>query len=349
MKTFWVKFKAGSLELEGIVTASNRYQKFKVEMITGEPNPIILKRLFNGEWIIESPGKRRLSAQQYQELQKTIDKHVHHLQAARKILVITDFSETALNAAKYAAGLTHQVECASIIVYHSHNLRPLSAAALNPIHSKKTLSAEDIQEKLEKLKEGLEALVAADTHIEVITDGRPLSAAVNAITEQRQIGLVVMGMSGENTIAMTNESNTSLLVVPAHATIKKIKNIVFACNLNDVARTVPVNNINTLLEITGAKLSILYLNKTATDTRTAAKSELNKLKEIWSEKDVNYYPIDQDNAEKEIIEFTDEHKMELLITIPMSYGFFERLFHRSLSDSLAYITHIPLMLLKANS
>ena len=76
MNTFSVKFKVRSLELDLIITASDHNEKFKVELITGEPNPIRLERSAEGKWTIINPGSRSLTDQEFISLQQMIDENL---------------------------------------------------------------------------------------------------------------------------------------------------------------------------------------------------------------------------------------------------------------------------------
>ncbi|MEJ2884143.1 hypothetical protein [Pedobacter sp. GR22-6] len=76
MRIFPVHFKTGSLDLDAIVTSSEAADRFKVEMVTGEPNPIILKRSEDGSWLVENPGGRRLSPECYQNIGTAISEHL---------------------------------------------------------------------------------------------------------------------------------------------------------------------------------------------------------------------------------------------------------------------------------
>ncbi len=76
MRIFPVHFKTGSLDMDAIVTSSDTVDRFKVEMVTGEPDPIILKRLKDGSWLIENPGGRRLSSECYQNIGRAISEHL---------------------------------------------------------------------------------------------------------------------------------------------------------------------------------------------------------------------------------------------------------------------------------
>ena len=77
MRTFPVKFSAGQLELSAIVTASSHNHKFKVEMVTGEPDPIVLFRSEQKGWSILHNGTRNIPMSAYTELENEIDTYLN--------------------------------------------------------------------------------------------------------------------------------------------------------------------------------------------------------------------------------------------------------------------------------
>lgn len=73
MKIFPITFKVGCLELDAIVTESSNEHRFKVEMVTGEPDPIILRRDVDGVWSVESAGDRAFQPDVYKDMEKKIE------------------------------------------------------------------------------------------------------------------------------------------------------------------------------------------------------------------------------------------------------------------------------------
>jgi hypothetical protein len=73
MKIFPIAFKVGCLDLDAIVTESDNDRRFKVEMVTGEPDPIILKRSENGIWKVVNFGGRTISAEGFENIEKEIE------------------------------------------------------------------------------------------------------------------------------------------------------------------------------------------------------------------------------------------------------------------------------------
>ena len=110
------------------------------------------------------------------------------------MLVLTDFSDSAYNAALYAAALTHQLEISKLVLYHSYEVIPPVQTVVpipEPIDVG-NIHNESI-ERLTILKNNLRSFIYEGTALEILTDDRPLIIAAEAIGLQQQAGLVVMG------------------------------------------------------------------------------------------------------------------------------------------------------------
>lgn len=353
METFPVAFKAGNLELDAIVTAFDHRRRFKVEMVTNERNPIILQRLAPGEWRIENRGERTIQDKGFQELEKAIDDHLHQIYALKNILVLTDFSDAAVNAARYAAAFATRVEAGNIIIYHSTSL-PLATDIPFEISSR-AIDERDIKTKLDRLKDDMSSLVSSEITISTRRDERVLISAVNMLAEQLQLGLVVMGTTGRsnlkeiligsNTTTIARECRNPLLIVPAGAQFEEIERVVFACDLKKVSETTPVEAIKTVIATLNAKLLILNVGDDQ-DFNPDMIKELTDLHRLRGDEQPEYHYTQHEDLVTGIMDFAIKQKAQLVITVPKQYGFFEGLFHRGLTKRLAYHTHLPLLLFK---
>ncbi|HKG05055.1 MAG TPA: hypothetical protein VKB19_01285 [Pedobacter sp.] len=73
MKIFPIQFKVGCLDLEAIVTESENDHRFKIELVTGEPDPIVLRRSNEGQWSIENFGGRTIPPGAFEDIEKEIE------------------------------------------------------------------------------------------------------------------------------------------------------------------------------------------------------------------------------------------------------------------------------------
>jgi nucleotide-binding universal stress UspA family protein len=355
MGTFSVEFKVGSLELDAMVTAFDHHRRFKVEMVTNEHNPIILQRSAKGDWSIEQPGQRSISEQGFKELEKAIDKHLYKIYSVKSILVLIDFSDAAANAARYVSAVASRFKTSEIILYHSLAIPLATDIPLQTPPVAVNFYQESIN-KLNQLKDEMQALVSDYTSITVRSDERTLVSAVNILAEQYHSGLVVMGITGKstlektfigsNTITIAKECKVPLLIVPAEAVFDDIKRVVFACDLKKVSETTPTQAIKTLIHILNAKLFILNVTHEEDHFNPDTIAELAALHRLWDDEQPEYHYTDHEDLVTGIMDFAKERQIQLVVTVPKEYGFFEGLFHRSLTKKLAYHTHLPLLLFK---
>lgn len=356
METFSVNFRAGNLNLNAIVTEHDHHQKFKVEFVTKESDPILLNRSLNGEWTVTQPGSRNFSETDFEELEWAIEVELNETYSIKNMLVLTDFSEEASNAAVYAAGLAHQLNTRKVILYHSYESVAVPATAFAPISGLPAETYELSLDKIKNLKTELEEWGSGNAEIEVRTDERSLIHAVNTLVQQLRIGLVVAGITGKtgleraligsNTLRLAKECWAPLLIVPSVANYKHIETVVFACDLKRVSATTPILAIKTFLRTLGVKLLILNVDSDGKHFNADTIKELTELHELWDDLEPEYHYIDHEDTAQGIMEFAIQYRAELVITIPKHYGFFESLFHHSMTKRLAYHSYLPLLLFK---
>jgi len=359
METYSVKFRAGSLDLSVIVTEADHHRKFKVEMVTNEPKPILLTRSVKGEWTIVERGLRNFSDQDFEALRLAIEGQLSEIYGVKNMLVLTDFSEASSNAGKYAADLAHQLKTNNLILYHSYESVAVPATAFAPVSGRFTETHEQSLEKITNLKDELEQWVPEQTKIDIRTDERTLISAVNALAKQYHVGLVVAGITGKssiervlvgsNTITLAKQSLAPLLIVPPVAVFQPISTVVFACDLKRVAESTPVLAIKTFVHALGAKLLILNVDYDGEHFEPDTIKEMTHLHELWDNEKPEYHYIDNEDTVAGIMEFARVQDADLVIMVPKQYGFFESLFHRSLTKKLAYHTHKPLLLFREDS
>jgi nucleotide-binding universal stress UspA family protein len=191
----------------------------------------------------------------------------------------------------------------------------------------------------------LRGLVGKQTRIETEADEFPLAPGVKRLTGNGDAGLVVMGITGKSdleqiligshTLDLAKDSHTPLLIVPGSARFEKIRRIVFACDLEIAPDAIPVPAIRTLAQRLGARLVILNVGHEPAGQPVAEAFSGSEPPE--------YHQVARRDIAKGIMEFAGHHDIQLVITIPQKYGFFESLFHRSVTKKLAFHTHLPLL------
>jgi len=274
----------------------------------------------------------------------------------KTLIVLTDFSKAATNAAKYAAALTHQFTVSKFILFNSYEFRPVATDIPMTNQAGMAAQREESIRKLEELKLELLPFIAAETQVETMATENALIYAVHSLIEKFHAELMVMGITGmsgferaiigSNTITVAREITSPLLLVPHMATFKTINKVVFATDLKNNLRK-SANEIKSIIKALGARLLILNVEKSGKEHfNPAMVSEQAMLHEVWDENDPEYHFNENDDIAAGILDFIKTHEVQMLIAIPKQHRFFESIFHKSITKRLTYHTPIPLLLLQ---
>ncbi|ALL05986.1 hypothetical protein AQ505_11065 [Pedobacter sp. PACM 27299] len=70
------------------------------------------------------------------------------------------------------------------------------------------------------------------------------------------------------------------------------------------------------------------------------------LHELWDDQQPAYHYAAHEDVAEGIIDFANKQAAQLVVTILRVYGFLEGFFHQRLSNRLANLLHLPLMLFR---
>lgn len=273
------------------------------------------------------------------------------------IIITTDFSEAAMNAARYGAALAKSIGILRIVLYHSYDNAP-AATDIPVAELDTTLAHEGSLLALEIVEREIGSILGGDSGItiELVANGLPLELGVEQLAEQGRAGLVVVATTGKsglekflvgsNTTSLASSCPVPLLIVPKEAEFEPIDKIVFACDLKQVTRSTPVSEIGWWLEKLGAKLLVLNVALEGKRFDPDMIPEQYKMHELLDGFGPSYHYEEGDDIAEEIADFAEDEEAGLVITVPKTYGFFEGLFRRSVSKRLLAKTEVPLLLLK---
>jgi nucleotide-binding universal stress UspA family protein len=270
------------------------------------------------------------------------------------ILVPTDFSDTAKNAGLYAVSLAEDLGIQKIILYNAYQA-PISADPSMP-----AVQLFDIDVLKKSSKDGLDAfrsqLQSACTKpmlFETKAEFQLLTSGVEQMCKEQSIDAIVMGITGgskveealigSNTISVAKHVTVPVFIVPKGATYQPIKQVVLACDFRKVVDTMPVAAIKNVLDTTRPKLHILNVSEKPTKPEEQFESLL--LDTLFQGYAPEYHFIHDTHFAEAINHFADQNAIDLIITIPKKHGLFEGLFRKSHTKSLAFHSHVPLMVI----
>ncbi|QEC65792.1 universal stress protein [Panacibacter ginsenosidivorans] len=269
----------------------------------------------------------------------------------KTILVATDFSTAAANAAHYAAEMALAIN-ADLFLLHVFQI-PINylevPAALN--EAQMTL---DPERSLAQLKEELTTKTKNKIPIESEIRTGIFFTELNAVCERINPYAVVMGSQGTtaatrlllggHTIYALKNLMWPLITVSPQATFSSIKNIGLACDFNKVTDTVPADEIKKLVEDFHAKLHVLNTGRQRTYNPEIV-FESGTLRDLLKDIQADYHFIPGDDKDQAIIDFAEKNHIDFLIVLPKRHGLFDKLVHKSHSKQLVLHSHVPVMAL----
>lgn len=266
------------------------------------------------------------------------------------ILIPTDFSAQAQNAANHAAELARIFE-AKLLLFHAYML-PTPVSEVPYVMVTVDELQKENEQMIKKEAESLNQKFGLEVEW-LVRIGIP-SDEIKILTEERQIDLVVMGMKGvggldkligSTTVNLIRKIKTPVMVIPQDAVFKAINHITFA---SDLHFEINVQSFGPLAEIAkkfNSNVHIVHVNK---DNSMNMEEELE-----WRKHAENYLhgiqyefiTVSDSNVKHGIVEYMETHDTDLLVMLAHRHGFIERLFNRSQTAAMAYETKVPMLAL----
>ena len=182
----------------------------------------------------------------------------------KTILVPTDFSKAASNAAEYAAHLAKDVK-AKVLLFHAYHV-PIPTSDV-PITA---FVPEDFQKENESHLKKEAARLHKSTGVEIKYEAK-MGFAVEEILHKKNIGLIVMGMKGagkltealigSTTTDTLRKSKTPVLVIPEKVKYSKPKKIVFACDYDSRTDTHTLDSLKGIVKTFNSKVYVVKVKQ----------------------------------------------------------------------------------------
>lgn len=270
----------------------------------------------------------------------------------KRIMVPTDFSDTAKNAARYAVQLAASIPDASIILYNLADKIAVGSDS-SPLTEGKNDRFIILHAALSNVKTELDQLATVPVEL-VIEEGSSLTDNLERYVRHHGIDLIIMGITGatrleqifmgSNALNVVNLAICPVIIVPPDATYKPVNKVLFACDFKDVASSVPVVPIKSILN--SFKPTLLIVNVDTdhyVEITEEYKAQRALLENILQEYNPEFYFIRMYDFQDSISSFAADRNVDLILTVPRKHSFLTGLFKTSHTKKLAYHSHVPIL------
>lgn len=269
----------------------------------------------------------------------------------KKIIVATDFSVSATNAAHYATDMAMTLQ-ASLVLLHCYELPALYTEV--PVIENIQGLRQDAVDALERLKKELLERSNNQVAIEAEVKEGPFFAVLTATCETVVPYAVVMGSQGTtaaerfffggHTVHAVKHLHWPLITVPKDATFTSIKRIGLALDFDKTLETTPVVEIKKWVSDFNAELYILNAgNEKTYNADTVYESGV--LRQLLGNIEPHFHFITNDDLDEGVMEFAAKNKIDLLVVLPKRHSFIEKLVYSSHTKKMVLHSPVPIVAL----
>ncbi len=255
-----------------------------------------------------------------------------------RVIIPVDFSETSLNAARFAARMLAGKKDAVAILYNNYESADDHDITINYLES---LKKEFIQTGVGSVE--LEHEMGGDLIDNIARLAHTLRATLIAMGISGK-SAVQQAMFGSNTLKLIDRNLYPVMIIPPDAVYNGINNVAFASDFKNVEDTTPAALVNAVLEMFNPMLHIVNVNKDHYVSITEdVQQGKEKFKEMFSAWKTEFYFITMNDFFEAMDNFVKDYKVDVLITIPKHQSNTTSLFKSSHTKRLAYHSHIPIL------
>lgn len=266
----------------------------------------------------------------------------------RRVLLLTDFSEIARNAAIYALKMFEKEQAHFELL----NIYDVEFSGSPYIMQVKEEMAEESMRGLRKELSLLHATFP-NARIELASRFGAMTEVIKKEINDYEPELIVLGCKGEsalehfllgsNALEIIKNILFPMLVVPRKARFSPPEKIVFATDLKDVDISKMADPLTHLVEAYNSEL--LFLNVLEEEYINRIEAE-EKIASYFPGIKLNFQFIDKDgDLCKSILKFMDDNGATLLTLVRHHHSFFQRIFNPHIIQKMVKHPHHPMLIL----
>jgi nucleotide-binding universal stress UspA family protein len=262
----------------------------------------------------------------------------------KTIIATTDFSVSSINAANYAADLSASLN-AKLILLNVVEV-PMSASEI-PVPE---MVFEDMMSMADQDLDNLGSKLTIRTNgeIEIITRVvlGTVATQIKEVSEENHPFAIVMGkkagnsleriLLGSSTLTSVKHNPYPILIIPENIRFTGIHKIGLACDLQNVADTIPFKLLIDWVSVFNASLDIIHLSKHDHDLKSVEAGESVTLENHLNKLKPAFHFLVGDKLAERLNEYAKEEKLDLLVVVPKKHGFLALFDKKHSSDIIVH-------------
>jgi nucleotide-binding universal stress UspA family protein len=276
----------------------------------------------------------------------------------RKILIPTDFSDTAMNALMYACEL-FKYDISEFFIMHAYEdeiyddeslvSRERLEAVTNSVSDRSKTQLETILKHINKISPN-----PKHTY-KIVSSNNILLDAADKIVDEKNMDIIVMGTRGitndkkitfgSHTLQVLKYVQCPVLAIPNHYKYNQPKHILFPTNYLIPYKRRELKLLCEMASPFRATIDMLYISRSETlsmrqqDNRDFIKMELHK-------NIINFKTTNDKNISNAIYTYLKENSIDMLVMVNSRLTFLESILFKTTIDKMSLYLDIPFLALQ---
>lgn len=283
----------------------------------------------------------------------------------KKILLLTDFSDNAIHAAKAAVMIAGKWN-ADLLLYHNYQSLPVTPNYIGGafVAEEAEWLVDETRESLQKfsgiLEVAIEKLPANERKPHIITESGEgdMADRLHELISKNNIRLVVMGSQTGNTIEhfflgsitsiVVKHTTCPVLVVPQHFDFNNLKHVIFATDFEQTDMDA-VQFLISLGKIFCFDLDIVHVDEYEDLTSSCSEKAIDFRKQvsILDYPSVSYKTIRGLDIIRRLKKMCSESGAEVLAIVNREHSFFINLLKKDITKKVLIDQTVPVMIFPA--
>jgi nucleotide-binding universal stress UspA family protein len=265
----------------------------------------------------------------------------------KRIMLLTDFSDTARNAAMYALKM-YEDEKVEFVLMNAYDLEFSGSPYIIQVKE------EIAQDSIKGLKGELSLIHRRfpRAKVEILSLFGNLINVVETELKQNHYHLIVLGCRGETALEnfllgsrayeVIKNIDAPVLLVPRHAKFRFPEKIVFATDLRDVPTDEMIEPLRDMAHMFHAPL--LFVNVLEDEYINRVDAE-ERIAEHFPGINLSFNFIEDDDVVDGINNFMEDNNAEVIAMVRHQMGMIDRLFHPSITKQMVLHPEHPMLIL----